>query len=225
MGTKRVIVWKNRRIPEWTPELVARIGTISDAALAKEMGFTEGTVREKRLSLGIQSYRATCHVEVPCGTCGTKIRRKKKDFKRSRVLYCNHQCAAEGQRRRDSDLLRYGPGWKNRRAEIRKRDTACRACGKTPEENGSALHVHHLKPYRFRGTNQPANLVALCESCHHMIEAITNQVLDSIQIGVTLDGSSLTISVEGVVRWHGYVRGAVAPIHLGSNPSMALEPH
>ena len=32
--------------------------------------------------------------------------------------------------------------------------------------------------------------MALCESCHHRIEAVTDQVLSSIQIAVTLDGSS-----------------------------------
>jgi len=215
METKRVRVWKNRRIPQWTSEWVSLIGTMSDAELGKKMEFTEGTIREKRLSLGIPSYRSTCHVEIPCGTCGTGIRRKKKDFKRARVLYCNHKCSSEGQRRRDSNLLRYGPGWKNRRAEIRKRDLVCRACSKTPEMNGAALQIHHLKPYRFRGSNQPSNLVALCESCHHMIEAVTTQVLDSIQIDIALDGLNLTIKVGDQIRWQGSVLGAVSPIVPG----------
>jgi hypothetical protein len=104
-------------------------------------------------------------------------------------------------------MLRYGPGWKNRRAEIRSRDKVCRACGKTPEQNGSALHVHHLKPYRFGGANNAANLLALCDSCHHRIEAATTQVLDSIPIDIHLDGSSLTILVDGKERWRGSVVG------------------
>ena len=78
----------------------------------------------------------------------------------------------------------------------------------TPKENGAALHVHHLKPYRFGGTNRPANLVALCDPCHHRIEATTTQVLESIQIAVILEGSSLTISVDGEMRWRGSVAGA-----------------
>ncbi|WP_234796332.1 HNH endonuclease [Mycobacteroides chelonae] len=112
-------------------------------------------------------------------------------------------------------MLRYGPGWKNRRAEIRKRDKVCRACGKTPEQNRAALHVHHLKPFRYGGTNRPENLVALCDSCHHVIEAVTDQALASIQIDITLDGSTLTVAVEGMERWRGSALGAAYPTPTG----------
>ena len=105
-------------------------------------------------------------------------------------------------------MLRYGPGWKQRRQEIRDRDKVCRSCGKTPEENGNALHVHHLVPFRYGGTNLPENLVALCDSCHHTIEATTNQVLDTIIVKVSLDGSNLTVNVDGETRWHGSALGA-----------------
>jgi 5-methylcytosine-specific restriction endonuclease McrA len=41
----------------------------------------------------------------------------------------------------------------------------CRApgCGRT-----RFLEVHHLKPRRRGGTNDPANLIALCVACHTM---------------------------------------------------------
>lgn len=42
---------------EWTPELVAKLGTITDAKLAKQLGVKPGTVTYKRLALGIESVR------------------------------------------------------------------------------------------------------------------------------------------------------------------------
>lgn len=80
---------------------------------------------------------------------------------------------------------------------------------------GEALHVHHMKPYRYGGTNLLTNLAGLCASCHHAIEAVTTSVLESIAIDVKLDGPTLTITVEGTPRWHGSVRGAGSPIRDG----------
>lgn len=62
--------------------------------------------------------------------------------------------------------LNYGPNWKAIKEQIRARDVVCRECGKTEEENGRALDVHHLYPFRFSGDNSPDNLVTLCRSCH-----------------------------------------------------------
>lgn len=40
------------------------------------------------------------------------------------------------------------------------------AVRRPPAENGRALDVHHIKPYRYTKDNSPENLVALCRSCH-----------------------------------------------------------
>jgi len=206
----------NKNAIVWTPEMDSLLGRISDAEIGKKFGFSELPASRRRRMLGIPSYRSTLTAPpIPCATCGIQITRKKRDHERSKKLFCSKMCANAGQKRRDTDTLRYGPGWKNRRAEIRARDKVCRACGKTPEENQTALHVHHLKPFRFGGTNQPSNLVALCETCHHMIEAITEQVLSSIQIDVSLAGSSLTISVDGMGRWPMSAHGAASRTKTG----------
>lgn len=194
----------------WTPEMDRLIGTASDATVGRMLGLAEDRVRYRRRRLGLATYRSSrAAVTVPCANCGTMTPRKQRDRRRSGRLFCTRECADAGQKRRDSETLRYGPGWKNRRAEIRARDKACRACGKTPEENGSALHVHHLVPFRYGGTNRPENLVGLCDPCHHAIEAATDQALASIQVAVKLDGCSLTVTVDGALRWAGSVRGAV----------------
>lgn len=201
---------------QWTPEMDALIGTASDAKVGKALGLTEPNVRRRRVKLGLPSYRSTLGpTEVPCANCGKPVMKPLDAMRRSRRLFCTRECADAGQKRRDSETLRYGPGWKNRRAEIRRRDKVCRGCGKTPEQNGSALHVHHLVPYRYGGTNLPSNLVALCDSCHHTVEWMTDQVLSSIPVAITLDGPTLTITVDNALRWHGSVVGADGPTPTG----------
>jgi 5-methylcytosine-specific restriction endonuclease McrA len=184
----------------WTPELDALLGTMSDDNVAKIIGFTSNPVRDRRKKLGIPTYRSTRgEIDLACATCGRAIRRKSRDRRRSKRLFCSKACANSAQKKRDSEALRYGPGWKKLRREIRARDRVCRVCAKTPAQNGSALHVHHIKPFRIGGTNHPDNLVALCETCHHLIEAATTQALDSIPIDVSLEGSLLTICLAGQV--------------------------
>lgn len=56
--------------------------------------------------------------------------------------------------------------WTNLSQEIRRRDEVCQHCGKTPKENGRALDIHHIVPYRISKDNSPKNLVALCRACH-----------------------------------------------------------
>lgn len=208
------------RVVVWTSEIEALLGTMADARVAALMGEQEHVARYRRIKLGVPAYRRQIGpVTVACANCGEPVTRPRKALRRSRRLYCTRECADAGQKRRDSETLRYGPGWKNRRAEIRKRDRVCRACGKTPKQNGGPLHVHHLKPFRFGGTNLPANLVALCATCHHVAEAMTTQTLDSIPVAVALDGSCLTIMMDGKLLWRGSVHGAGSPMPHGSDGS------
>lgn len=52
--------------------------------------------------------------------------------------------------------------WRNRRDEILARDNyRCRDCGQQTH-----LDIHHLKPKRNGGTDDPDNLISLCEDCH-----------------------------------------------------------
>lgn len=203
----------------WTEEMDALVGMVSDATVATRLGLREDRVRYRRRRLNIPPWRASRgEVAMPCAGCGKAMMRKSRDVRRSNRLTCSKACAASVQKRRDSDSLRYGPGWKNRRSEIRRRDKVCRACGKTPKQTGAALHVHHLKPYRLGGTNHPTNLVALCEGCHHVAEAVTSTACDSIPLAVDLDGSCLTIRLGDETLWRGSVAGAVSPIPTGSPP-------
>ena len=68
-----------------------------------------------------------------------------------------------------SDKLKH-PKWQKKRLEILNRDSwACKYCSDTE----SQLHVHHLK----YTTKEPydelsENLVATCQDCHRLLEAI-----------------------------------------------------
>lgn len=61
--------------------------------------------------------------------------------------------------------------WYARSEEIRQRDKVCRHCGKTPEQNGKSLDVHHIIPRSVREDHSPENLIALCVSCHAKADA------------------------------------------------------
>lgn len=193
----------------WTSEMDSLIGTMSDEKVGAALGISPACVRTRRLKLQLPTYRSRlAPVTVPCANCGMTVTRKQRDMRRAVRLFCSKICADAGQKKRDSDMLRYGPGWKNTRAKVRQRDRTCRNCAKTPEQNGRALHVHHLVPYRFGGTNRLENLVALCDSCHHVVEAIMATVLSSIPLVVSLEKSVLTITLDGATRWLGSVPGA-----------------
>ncbi len=75
----------------------------------------------------------------------------------------------------------YGPGWRKTRRAVWARDTVCQRCGMTPEQNGKALDVHHIVPFRSFGivrheeANALSNLTALCHDCHLIVEWETNR--------------------------------------------------
>lgn len=110
-----------------------------------------------------------------CPACGANVYIPAN--KASRRKYCTRSCATatyntnnfRGERNgmwKGGKALSYGAGWKELKEHVRRRDGTCRNCGKTPEENGRALDVHHLNPFRFSGSNAMDNLIALCRSCH-----------------------------------------------------------
>ena len=110
-----------------------------------------------------------------CGACGRTVSTYQSQARKRK--YCSHECyrkhfngaffsGSNNGNWRGGKALSYGPGWKTIKAEIRSRDVVCQGCGKTPEDNGRALDVHHLDPFRFSGNNSMDNLVALCRSCH-----------------------------------------------------------
>lgn len=65
----------------------------------------------------------------------------------------------------------YGANWDQQRRATRRRDRyTCQDCGKTEEELGVHLDVHHIKRFGdftdYREANQSSNLLSLCQKCH-----------------------------------------------------------
>lgn len=114
-------------------------------------------------------------IDFHCQECQRVARVTRKGALKRK--YCSRSCARAAYNRkhfqgpnnpnwRGGRAHNYGPGWKEIRQRVRERDHVCQRCGKTPEENGRALDVHHKGPHRFTGDNSMRNLVALCRSCH-----------------------------------------------------------
>jgi transposase len=63
--------------------------------------------------------------------------------------------------------LAKGDWHKNKKEALKRDDYTCQSCG----DNSKTPSVHHIKPVREGGTNELNNLVCLCKSCHHTLEA------------------------------------------------------
>lgn len=63
------------------------------------------------------------------------------------------------------------PWWNRARSFVLRRDKfQCQACSK-PHKKQSSLHVHHIVPRRWPGSDESAiNLIALCSRCHKEVD-------------------------------------------------------
>lgn len=123
-------------------------------------------------------YLATkpAFIDVSCTNCGSSFRRTRAAVSRVKSAFCSSRCSNEyisGERHhsyRGGERHRRGPGWDANRRLCRERDRDCRACGKSVSDNGQALSVDHVIPWRLftdeKVANDLDNLVALCRSCH-----------------------------------------------------------
>ena len=115
-----------------------------------------------------------------CSVCGKEFVVKPSHV--ARRIYCSRLChgaaqAVEWQGANNPSWTGgyepyYGPSWRSAQRQVRARDTVCQGCGMSPAEQGRALDVHHIVPFKSFGlarhaeANHPDNLVALCVSCH-----------------------------------------------------------
>lgn len=112
-------------------------------------------------------------VHRTCEHCGREMVVLRSELDRGRGRFCSHAClclwmSEEGTRS-------YNRGWsKLRQLALARDDHTCQSCGKTGEDIGRELDVHHLKPVRLFDEPSDAhgldNVVCLCRSCHTRIE-------------------------------------------------------
>ena len=60
----------------------------------------------------------------------------------------------------------YGPRWRERRDRYLAEHPWCQRCGKR-----RPVLVHHILPKRDGGSDEPVNLLALCNLCHAQVHA------------------------------------------------------
>lgn len=124
---------------------------------------------------------------IKCRTCETEFIVKPNHV--NRRLCCSRKCLAiynsESGRYSGENNYNwkggyapyYGKSWRPAQKKVHKRDKICRECQKTIEENGKALDVHHLIPFRLFGVkrhleaNALSNLIALCNVCHTIYDS------------------------------------------------------
>lgn len=70
----------------------------------------------------------------------------------------------------------YGKSWDEIRQLVYKRDGfRCRCCG----ISNVKLNAHHIILLRVSKTNNPRNLITLCDKCHMLIESKSLKLLKS----------------------------------------------
>lgn len=114
-----------------------------------------------------------------CEVCGKTCKRHSRRFCSSSCKKSWYRgenvCSYVGENfRKDAYPVDYS-AWMRIAESIRERDKVCRRCGKTPKQNGRALDVHHIVPYRISFDNSPSNLAALCRSCHKKADHTANK--------------------------------------------------
>ena len=122
-----------------------------------------------------ECFGVSCREKLPtCEICGKPVAKHSRRFC-SRVCKVKWYVGDNVLSYLGEDTKRAYPVdlifWKKRAVEVRARDKICQHCGKTPRQNGRALDVHHLIPYRISKDNSLGNLVALCRSCHKIADA------------------------------------------------------
>ena len=74
---------------------------------------------------------------------------------------------------------RYGPLWDDVRTKVYQRDGfKCRACGKARPQIRK-LNAHHILLLRVSQSNDPRNLITLCDECHREIETKAIRLLQA----------------------------------------------
>jgi hypothetical protein len=126
-----------------------------------------------------------------CANCSNSVTRRKKYLSKHNNVFCSDECnsswrsensifATNNPNKKDGKYGGFGENWIKWRDKIRERaNESCENCGKTSEENGRSLSVHHIEPRSnfinsenraVEDSNNWHNLVALCRSCHMKAE-------------------------------------------------------
>lgn len=127
-------------------------------------------------------------IKVSCVNCGKEHERIPAHVKDGRKCFCSKVCQNKyhserlkgennprfkhgdwvGKVKDYSNFKKYKGFTKKIRNSVIERDgNICKVCGKTKEEHGFNMHVHHID-YN-KENNQLSNLICVCRQCHGKI--------------------------------------------------------
>lgn len=111
-------------------------------------------------------------IEAKCAICGKAVYREPSDIARGYNVVCSKSCQY-----RLLSLKMRGPKSDYKRMTALRDDYKCLIC-----TFDSVIEVHHIKPKRKGGQNNPENLITLCPNHHVMAdrEMITQNELRDI---------------------------------------------
>jgi len=125
-------------------------------------------------------------IEVRCDYCGEKLHRNRYEIEHRKIHFCSSDCfgrwlsinkSGEHSPLWKGGYRQLGANWLKQSARSRERDHyTCQTCGR--EEDGKALDVHHIIPFRefglvrYKEANQLSNLITLCRPCHVKAEKL-----------------------------------------------------
>ncbi len=131
----------------------------------------------------------TNKIKTTCGYCGKEIEVIPSRFYSNKYCYCDTTCMAKhyseiysGENSptwKGGDPGHYKGHWIRQAKLCRERDNnTCQICGKTKEEQGQNMDVHHIKRYRYfedpEEANKLDNLISLCHCCHSFVHSNSN---------------------------------------------------
>lgn len=122
---------------------------------------------------------------ITCPTCKKEFEVKDCELNRGGGIYCSRECASKGNSGVNNYMWKNGASFNpycekfnNKRREIVREfyGRICFICGKTEEENGRRLPVHHVDADKEQGCNGKSwELVPLCTSCHGKMHGKKNE--------------------------------------------------
>jgi len=89
------------------------------------------------------------------------------------------------------ELYRRGGGWAKITGRVRRQQSyQCARCGRSEQDIGKKLDVHHIVPFHnfptAREANRRINLTGLCRACHSIADAETGS--RQLSLGLVLNG-------------------------------------
>lgn len=83
--------------------------------------------------------------------------------------YCSRNCYENSMR---TGTIKHKNGFRGIVRREFPKPQNCARCGTT-----EVIHIHHIEPFRYTQNNNLKNLIPLCNSCHKVVEILTENLL------------------------------------------------